>query len=94
MGSSGCVRHPKSERKKPNRLKGKNHENNNHKNNPDRRPAALRPGFCRRRGEKACRGRPSASCKTYTYKESAGKPRKMEIYFPPNHDPAKSKCRA
>ena len=60
MGSSGCVRHPKSERKKPNRLKGNNHENNNHKNNPDRRPAALRPGFCRRRGEKACRGRPSA----------------------------------
>ena len=29
--------------------------------------------------------------KIYTYKKSAGKPRKMEIYFPPNHDPAKSK---
>jgi acetyl esterase/lipase len=27
----------------------------------------------------------------YTYKESAGKPRQMEIYFPPNHDPAKAK---
>jgi acetyl esterase len=29
--------------------------------------------------------------KSYTYKQSAGKPRKMEIYFPPNHDPAKAK---
>jgi acetyl esterase/lipase len=29
--------------------------------------------------------------KSYTYKQSAGKPREMEIYFPPNHDPAKSK---
>ncbi len=29
--------------------------------------------------------------KSYVYKESAGKPRKMEIYFPPNHDPSKAK---
>lgn len=29
--------------------------------------------------------------KEYIYKESAGKPRKLEIYFPPNHDPAKAK---
>jgi acetyl esterase/lipase len=29
--------------------------------------------------------------KTYTYKQSAGKPREMEIYLPPNHAPAKSK---
>ena len=29
--------------------------------------------------------------KPYIYKTSAGKERKMEIYFPPNHDPAKSK---
>jgi dienelactone hydrolase len=29
--------------------------------------------------------------KLYTYKESAGKPRNMEIYFPPNHNPATSK---
>ena len=29
--------------------------------------------------------------KSYIYKESAGKPRVLEIYFPPNHDPAKSK---
>jgi acetyl esterase/lipase len=29
--------------------------------------------------------------KLYTYKESAGKPRKMEIYFPPNHNPSTSK---
>jgi acetyl esterase/lipase len=30
--------------------------------------------------------------KRYTYKQSAGKPREMEIYFPPNHDPAKAKA--
>jgi acetyl esterase/lipase len=29
--------------------------------------------------------------KSYTYKTSAGIERQMEIYFPPNHDPAKSK---
>ena len=29
--------------------------------------------------------------KSYTYKQSGGKPRELEIYFPPNHDPAKSK---
>ena len=29
--------------------------------------------------------------KVYIYKQSAGQPRKMEIYFPPNHDPAKTK---
>jgi acetyl esterase/lipase len=29
--------------------------------------------------------------KPYVYKISAGKERRMEIYFPPNHDPAKSK---
>ena len=29
--------------------------------------------------------------KPYTYKTSAGKERRMEIYFPPNHDPARSK---
>jgi len=29
--------------------------------------------------------------KPYVYKTSAGKERRMEIYFPPNHDPAKSK---
>jgi acetyl esterase/lipase len=29
--------------------------------------------------------------KPYIYKESAGKPRQMEIYFPPGHDPAKAK---
>lgn len=28
--------------------------------------------------------------KEYIYKISAGKPRKMEIYFPPGHDPAKA----
>jgi acetyl esterase/lipase len=29
--------------------------------------------------------------KSYVYKHSAGQPREMEIYFPPNHDPAKTK---
>ncbi|MEK6262544.1 MAG: alpha/beta hydrolase fold domain-containing protein [Planctomycetota bacterium] len=29
--------------------------------------------------------------KPYVYKHSAGKPRQMEIYFPPDHDPAKAK---
>jgi len=29
--------------------------------------------------------------KRYAYKQSAGKPREMEIYFPPNHDPSKAK---
>jgi len=29
--------------------------------------------------------------KPYIYKTSAGKERRMEIYFPPNHDPAESK---
>ena len=29
--------------------------------------------------------------KSFVYKHSAGQPREMEIYFPPNHDPAKSK---
>ncbi|MBV6501812.1 MAG: hypothetical protein CJBNEKGG_04331 [Prosthecobacter sp.] len=27
----------------------------------------------------------------YVYKHSAGKPRQMEVYFPPDHNPAKSK---
>ncbi|MCX7048936.1 MAG: alpha/beta hydrolase [Candidatus Sumerlaeota bacterium] len=29
--------------------------------------------------------------KTCVYKHSAGQPREMEIYFPPNHDPAQAK---
>lgn len=29
--------------------------------------------------------------KSFVYKHSAGQPREMEIYFPPNHDPAKAK---
>lgn len=29
--------------------------------------------------------------KAYIYKESAGQPRRMEVYFPPHHDPAKAK---
>lgn len=30
--------------------------------------------------------------KSYVYKYSAGQPRRMEVYFPPNHDPAKAKA--
>ena len=29
--------------------------------------------------------------KPYVYKHSAGQPRRMEIYFPPNHEPSKVK---
>jgi len=32
--------------------------------------------------------------KTFIYKHSAGQPREMEVYFPPNHDPAKAKVPA
>ena len=30
--------------------------------------------------------------KPYIYKQSLGEPREMEIFFPPNHDPAKSRA--
>jgi len=33
----------------------------------------------------------ASSGKQYIYKQSAGQPRKMEIYFPPNHDPSKAR---
>jgi arylsulfatase A len=32
-----------------------------------------------------------AAGKVFVYKHSAGKPRQMEVYFPANHDPSKSK---
>lgn len=32
-----------------------------------------------------------AEGKSYVYKESAGKPRRMEIYFPPGHDPSRDR---
>jgi acetyl esterase len=41
--------------------------------------------------KKSAMGADAPPGKVYVYKESAGKPRQMEIYFPPNHDPAKSK---
>lgn len=34
---------------------------------------------------------PANAGKSYVYKTSAGKERRIEIYFPPNHDPAKAK---
>ncbi len=33
----------------------------------------------------------SAAGEEYVYKESAGKPRRMEIYFPPGHDPSRDR---
>ena len=33
----------------------------------------------------------SPNCKTYIYKHSGGAPREMEVWFPPNFDPAKNK---
>ncbi|TDU80929.1 alpha/beta hydrolase family protein [Prosthecobacter fusiformis] len=36
-------------------------------------------------------GAEAASGKPYIYKTSAGEPRQMEIFFPPDHDPAKAK---
>ena len=35
--------------------------------------------------------KPADTGKAYVYKTSGGKERQMEIFFPPNHDPAKSK---
>jgi hypothetical protein len=40
--------------------------------------------------EKPAKQGTSAS-KSYAYKTSAGKERKMEIFFPPNHTPSKAK---
>jgi acetyl esterase len=40
---------------------------------------------------KAGLGDDAPAGKLYVYKESAGKSRQMEIFFPPNHDPLKSK---
>ena len=31
--------------------------------------------------------------KVYVYKHSAGRPRELEIYFPPNHDPQKTEAK-
>jgi dienelactone hydrolase len=43
-------------------------------------------------GEKPARAKYDGSPgKPYVYKTSAGKERKMEIYFPPGHDPGKAK---
>lgn len=41
--------------------------------------------------KKSAMGADAPPGKPHIYKHSAGKPRQMEIYFPPNHDPAKAK---
>jgi dienelactone hydrolase len=51
----------------------------------------LSPLFTLTAAEKSGLGSDVAPGKRYTYKQSAGKPREMEIYFPANHDPAKTK---
>ncbi|MEO6755422.1 MAG: hypothetical protein ABIP85_26935, partial [Chthoniobacteraceae bacterium] len=52
----------------------------------------LSPNVILAEGKPAADATPKAPApKTYTYKQSAGKPREMEIFFPPNHDPAKSR---
>jgi hypothetical protein len=50
-------------------------------------PAAPKAKAAKARGP----GADAAPGKLYVYKTSAGKPRQMEIYFPPNHDPAKAR---
>ncbi len=46
-------------------------------------------GLCLTSGSLLAQDAPAG--KVYVYKESAGKPRKMEIYFPPGHDPKQAK---
>ncbi len=41
--------------------------------------------------KKSAMGADTPPGKVYVYKESAQKPRQMEIYFPPNHNPVKAK---
>lgn len=52
--------------------------------------AADKPAEPKAKAAKAL-GADAPAGKPYVYKTSAGKPRQMEIYFPPNHDSAKSK---
>lgn len=52
--------------------------------------AAEKPAKAKAKSEKVI-GADAPAGKPYIYKTSAGKPRQMEIYFPPNHDPAKTK---
>ena len=52
--------------------------------------AALADGNTQDRGGSI--GADAPAGKPYIYKNSAGKPRGMEIFFPPNHDPAKSRA--
>jgi acetyl esterase len=51
----------------------------------------LSPLFTLTAAEKGGLGADVTPGKRYTYKQSAGKPREMEIYFPVNHDPSKTK---
>ena len=52
--------------------------------------AALAAGNTQDRG--GLIGSDAPAGKRYVYKQSAGEPREMEIFFPPNHDPAKSRA--
>jgi acetyl esterase/lipase len=49
------------------------------------------PSFAQTPERRGDIGADAPAGKIYIYKKSAGKPRQMEIYFPPGHDPAKAK---
>lgn len=49
------------------------------------------PSFAQTPERRGDIGADAPAGRIYTYKQSAGKPRQMEVYFPPDHDPAKSK---
>lgn len=52
---------------------------------PAVKPKVTKPAKAKELGGDAAQG------KVYSYKTSAEKPRNMEVYFPPNHDPSKAK---
>jgi hypothetical protein len=49
------------------------------------------PSFAQTPERRAESGADAPASKPYIYKHGAGKPRQMEIFFPPGHDPAKAK---
>jgi len=51
----------------------------------------MAPSFLFSEGNLLSEGKIRPQEKSYIYKKSGGKPREMEIYFPPGHDPSKEK---
>lgn len=62
-------------------------DNTLHTVKSEKQMSVRKPGKDKSKGSAA----PARAGKTYVYKTSAGKERKMEVYFPPNHNPKKSK---